>query len=125
MEGFLQYFNADFLIVSGLLILMGLYLEKWQPPLKKQYIALALFLAGGLMVYFMLNGQWAYGILIAGSVFQKRELVEEMREIKDSCKGIKQTREEDEDKTIQEQSRLGLLLLEKSSNELFFLFNFK
>ena len=51
MEGFLQYFNADFLLVSGLLILMGLYLEKWQPPLKKQYIALALFRAGGLMGY--------------------------------------------------------------------------
>ena len=101
MEGFLQYFNADFLIVSGLLILMGLYLEKWQPPLKKQYIALALFLAGGLMGHYMIHG-WAYGILIAGLVFYKRELVEEVREIKDSFKGIKQTIEEDEDKTPQE-----------------------
>ena len=102
MDEFLQYINADFFIVSGLLILMGLYLEKWQPPLKKQYIALALFLAGGLMGYFMLNGYWAYGILIAGLVFYKRELVEEIREIKDSFKGIKQTIEEDEDKTAQE-----------------------
>ena len=54
------------------------------------------------MGYFMLNGYWAYGILIAGLVFYKRELVEEVREIKDSFKGIKQTIEEDEDKTIQE-----------------------
>ena len=102
MEGFLQHFNTDFLLVSGLLILMGLYLEKWHPPITKQYIALALFLAGGLMGYFMLNGSWAYGILIAGLVFYKRELVEEVREIKDSFKGIKQTIEEDEDKTSQE-----------------------
>lgn len=101
MEGFLQYINADFLIVSGLLILMGLYLEKWQPPLKKQYIALALFLAGGLMGYYMIHG-WAYGILIAGLVFYKRELVEEVKEIKDSFKSIKQTVQEDEDKTIEE-----------------------
>ena len=101
MEGFLQHFNADFLLVSGLLILMGLYLEKWQPPIQKQYIALALFLAGGLMGHYMING-WAYGILIAGLVFYKRELVEEIREIKDSFKGIKQTIEEDEDKTAQE-----------------------
>ena len=101
MEGFLQYINADFLIVSGLLILMGLYLEKWQPPLKKQYIALALFLAGGLMGYYMIHG-WAYGILIAGLVFYKRELVEEVKEIKDSFKSIKQTVQEDKDKTSQE-----------------------
>ena len=101
MNEFLQRFNTDFLIVSGLLILMGLYLEKWQPPIKKQYIALALFLAGGLMGHFMING-WAYGILIAGLVFYKREIVEEIREIKDSFKGIKQTIEEDEDKTAQE-----------------------
>ena len=102
MDEFLQYINADFFIVSGLLILMGLYLEKWHPPIEQQYIALALFLAGGLMGYFMLNGYWAYGILIAGLVFYKRELVEEIREIKDSFKGIKQTIEEDEDKTAQE-----------------------
>ena len=68
MNEFLQYINADFFIVSGLLILMGLYLEKWHPPIKKQYIALALFLAGGLMGYYMIHG-WAYGILIAGLVF--------------------------------------------------------
>lgn len=101
MDEFLQHIKADFFIVSGLLILMGLYLEKWQPPLKKQFIALALFLAGGLMGHFMING-WAYGILIAGLVFYKRELVEEVKEIKDSFKGIKQTIQEDEDKTAQE-----------------------
>ena len=101
MDEFLQHIKADFFIVSGLLILMGLYLEKWQPPLKKQFIALALFLAGGLMGHFMING-WAYGILIAGLVFYKRELVEEVKEIKDSFKGIKQTVQEDEDKTAQE-----------------------
>ena len=101
MDEFLQHIKADFFIVSGLLILMGLYLEKWQPPLKKQFIALALFLAGGLMGHFMING-WAYGILTAGLVFYKRELVEEVKEIKDSFKGIKQTVQEDEDKTAQE-----------------------
>lgn len=101
MDEFLQHIKADFFIVSGLLILMGLYLEKWQPPLKKQFIALALLLAGGLMGHFMING-WAYGILIAGLVFYKRELVEEVKEIKDSFKGIKQTIQEDEDKTAQE-----------------------
>ena len=101
MDELLQHIKADFFIVSRLLILMELYLEKWQPPLKKQYIALALFLAGGLMGHFMISG-WAYGILIAGLVFYKRELVEEVKEIKDSFKGIKQTVQEYEDKTAQE-----------------------
>ena len=81
--------NINFLIVTGLLILLGLFLEKWEPPIKKQYIAIAVFVAGGLLGWFMI-GNWAYGLLIAGLVYYKKELVVEVKEIKDSFVGIKE-----------------------------------
>ena len=94
MENLLQIINFEFFVLTGLLILLGLYLEKWQPPIKKQYVALVIFIAGGLMGHFMIK-HWAYGILIAGLVYYKNELVEEVKEIKNSFVGIKNTIEED------------------------------
>ena len=84
----LNELNINFFIVTGLLILFGLFLEKWEPPIKKQYIAIAVFIAGGLLGWFMIN-HWTYGVLIAGLVYYKRELTLEIKEIKDSFVGIK------------------------------------
>lgn len=86
----IQNINFNYLIVTGLLIILGLYLEKWQPPIKKQYVALALFAVGSLLGWCMIQS-WAYGVLIAGVVYYKRELVEEIKEIKDCFIDIKET----------------------------------
>lgn len=80
--------TAHYMVITGLLIIAGLYLEKWQPPMKKQYMALILFLLGGSLAWIYLQNP-AYGILIAGLVFYKRELVEEVKEITESFKDIK------------------------------------
>lgn len=79
--------SLDYLIITGLLIILSVYLTRWEPPIKKQYIALVLFIAGALLSYFMVNN-WAYGILIAGLVYYKQELVEEVKSIKNSFKDI-------------------------------------
>lgn len=83
---FIQY--LDYLIITGLLIVLSVYLTRWEPPIKKQYIALVLFITGSILSYFMVNN-WAYGVLIAGLVYYKEELVEEVRKIKGSFKGVK------------------------------------
>lgn len=83
---FIQYF--DYLIITGLLIVLSIYLTRWEPLIKKQYIALVLFVAGALLSYFMVVN-WAYGILIAGLVYYKEELVNEIKIIKNSFKGVK------------------------------------
>lgn len=82
----LQYF--DYLVMTGLLIVLSIYLTRWEPPIKKQFIALILFVVGSVLSYFMVDN-FAYGILIAGLVYYKEELVEEVRTIKDSFKEVK------------------------------------
>ena len=82
----IQY--LDYLIITGLLIVLSVYLSRWEPPIKKQYIALVLFISGALLSFFMVSN-WAYGVLIAGLVYYKEELVNEVRIIRNSFKGIK------------------------------------
>lgn len=86
MEQFIGY--LDFIILAGILIVGGLYLKNWQPPIKKQYIALAL-LIGGAVLGHLLVSSWAYGFLIAGLVYYKDELVEEVRDVRESFTEIK------------------------------------
>lgn len=83
---FIQY--LDYLIITGLLIVLSVYLTRWEPPIKKQYIALVLFISGALLSFFMVNN-WAYGVLIAGLVYYKEELVNEVKVIKNSFNGVK------------------------------------
>lgn len=78
---FIQNFNYNYLILTGLLVIAGLFLEHWQPPIKKQYMALILFALGGTLGWYMDGAIWEYGLLISGLVYYKRELVEEIREI--------------------------------------------
>lgn len=82
----IQY--LDYLIITGLLIVLSVYLSRWEPPIKKQYIALVLFISGALLSFFMVSN-WAYGVLIAGLVYYKEELVNEVRIIRNSFNGIK------------------------------------
>lgn len=83
---FIQY--LDYLIITGLLIVLSVYLTRWEPPIKKQYIALVLFISGALLSFFMVSN-WAYGVLIAGLVYYKEELVNEVKVIKNSFNGVK------------------------------------
>lgn len=81
-----QYF--DYFVITGLLIVLSVYLTRWEPPIKKQYIAMILFIVGAVLSYFMVSN-WAYGVLIAGLVYYKEELVEEVKMIKNSFNGIR------------------------------------
>lgn len=83
---FIKY--LDYIIITGLLIVLGLFLSRWEPPIKKQYIALILFIVGGALGWFMVN-HIAYGVLIAGLVYYKQELVAEVKAVKDSFSGVK------------------------------------
>lgn len=78
----------NYLIITGLLIVGCVFLERWYPPIKKQYIALMLFALGGCLSSFVV-GNVFYGILIAGLVYYKQELVEEVRKVKESFTSIK------------------------------------
>lgn len=82
--------EINYLVITGVLIVLGLFLNKWEPPIKKQYIALILFASGMGLGHFMINNL-AYGFLISGLVFYKDELVKEAKTVKESFDDIKNT----------------------------------
>lgn len=74
---------SNYVVLTGILIVEGLFLKKWDPPIKKQYVALILLLSGLALGHFMVTNA-AYGFLIAGLVFYKDELVEEIKLVRES-----------------------------------------
>ena len=70
-----------------------MYLEVWEPPIKKQYVALMLLATGLALGYFMVENA-AYGFLIAGLVFYKDELVSEIKLVKESVLEVKKEKSE-------------------------------
>ena len=86
---------SNFIIVTLLLIILGLFLKSWEPPIKLQYIALALGIVGAGLGAAMLDS-WAYGIVVAGAVFFKDALVEEIKLVRDSASNKKKEKEKGE-----------------------------
>ena len=80
---------SNYVVLTGILIVEGLFLKKWDPPIKKQYVALILLLSGLGLGHFMVTNA-AYGFLIAGLVFYKDELVDEIKLVKDSVLDVKE-----------------------------------
>lgn len=79
---------SNYVVLTGILIVIGLFLNKWEPPIKKQYVALML-LATGLALGCLMVANAAYGFLIAGLVFYKDELVSEIKLVKESVLEVK------------------------------------
>ncbi|WP_195932316.1 hypothetical protein [Turicibacter sanguinis] len=79
---------SNYVVLTGILIVTGLFLNKWEPPIKKQYVALMLLVTGVALGHFMVDNK-AYGFLIAGLVFYKDELVAEIRLVKESVLEVK------------------------------------
>ena len=79
---------SNYVVLTGILIVEGLFLKKWDPPIKKQYVALMLLVTGVALGHFMVDNP-AYGFLIAGLVFYKDELVAEIRLVKESVLEVK------------------------------------
>lgn len=79
---------SNYVVLTGILIVVGLFLKKWEPPIKKQYVALSLLAIGLILGHLMVNYA-AYGFLMAGLVFYKDELVEEVKLVKESVIAVK------------------------------------
>lgn len=86
---------SNFVVLTGVLIVIGLFLKNWEPPIKKQYIALALMILGIALGEIMLES-WAYGLLLAGLVFFKDKMVEEIKLVRNSASNIKIEKEKGE-----------------------------
>lgn len=86
------------LIQLGLiLIILGLLLTNWEPPIKDQYTFIILALAGMGLGY-VLNCGVHWGFIGAGLVFYKGKLVEEFKLVKESLIDLK-----NEEKKVKEE----------------------
>ena len=83
---------SNYVVLTGILIVVGLFLKKWEPPIRKQYVALSLLALGLILGHFMVN-YTAYGFLMAGLVFYKDELVEEVKLVKESVIAVKKEKD--------------------------------
>ena len=83
---------SNYVVLTGILIVAGLFLKKWEPPIKKQYVALSLLAIGLILGHLMINYA-AYGFLMAGLVFYKDELVEEVKLVKESVIAVKKEKD--------------------------------
>lgn len=90
-------FNFEFtvsIIQLGLiLIIMGLLLKNWHPPIKEQYVFIILGIVGMGLGY-ILNCGIHWGFIGAGLVFYKDKLVEEFRLVKESLGNLKDIKED-------------------------------
>lgn len=78
--------------LGAILIILGLLLNNWKPPIKEQYVFIMLGISGMILGHILKCGI-AWGFIWAGLVFYKSKLVEEFRLIKESLSNIKKLRE--------------------------------
>lgn len=71
-----------------ILIIIGLLLSNWEPPIKDQYtfIILSIF---GMFLGYILNCGIYWGFVVAGLVFYKNKLIEEFKLVKESLTELK------------------------------------
>lgn len=75
-----------------ILIILGLLLNSWKPPIKEQYVFIILGISGMILGYLLKCGI-AWGFIWAGLVFYKSKIVEEFKLIKESLTNLKELRE--------------------------------
>lgn len=88
--------TIDVLLLGLVLVVIGLFLKKWEPPIKDQYVFLVLSMIGCTLGYFMLKGWYGilWGLVYTGLVFYKDELVKEAQDVKDSFDSLKESTDE-------------------------------
>lgn len=85
--------NMEYLSFTMMMIIIYLVLSNWEPPLKKQYIIIILLITSSFIAYFIgLNVSYAFAI--AGTIYYKRDIVNEVIAIKNNLFDMKTSKGE-------------------------------
>lgn len=84
--------TINILQLGLILIILGLLLSNWKPPIKEQYVFIMLGISGMILGHLLSCGI-AWGFIWAGVVFYKAKLVEEFRLVKESLTNLRELRE--------------------------------
>ena len=88
---------SNYLELTGVLIVISLFLNSYEPPIKRQNIAL-IVMAFALTLGWLMVENLGYGFLIAGLVFFKDELINEASLISQCITKFKLKKEKNSDK---------------------------
>lgn len=90
-----EFFSIEMTVgifqLGAILIILGLLLNNWKPPIKEQYVFIILGIIGMFLGHLLKCGI-AWGFIWAGIVFYKAKLVEEFKLIKESLNNLKKLR---------------------------------
>ena len=75
--------SLELLQLGLVLMICGLLLTNWEPPIKAQYRFMILAIVGVILGIWLGCGS-VYGFIGAGLIFYKDKLVEEVRLVKES-----------------------------------------
>lgn len=75
--------TLELIQLGFVLMICGLLLSSWEPPIKAQYRFMILAVIG-VILGFCLGCGGIYGFIGAGLIFYKDKLVEEMRLVRES-----------------------------------------
>lgn len=84
-------FTINHLLLIGILLIVGIYLKRFLPPIKEQFQALIVVILGCLLGHYMIDSI-AFGFVIAGLVFYKDILVEEGKLFLECIKELKESK---------------------------------
>lgn len=84
--------TINILQLGIILIILGLLLNNWKPPIKDQYVFIILGIAGIFLGHVLGCGIY-WGFIGAGLVFYKGKLVEEFKLVKESLGNLKELNE--------------------------------
>lgn len=108
MDDIIKFITEDItgyhILLTILLVILGIWLREYNPPIKKQWQALSLFIVGAVLGYFLIQ-QPLIGVAISGLVYYKNVLIDELILIRKSLAKIddKTTTAEDEAKNDNKQ----------------------
>ena len=83
----MQQLTIELIQLGLVLMICGLLLSSWEPPIKPQYKFLILAVIG-VALGILLGCGFVYGFIGAGLIFFKDKLVEEVRLVRESFTNI-------------------------------------
>lgn len=83
MEKIFEMITLNHFLITIVLVILGLWLKRFNPPVKEQYQLVIIVLVGGILSHYMINSI-IFGICISGLVFYKEILIEELKMIRES-----------------------------------------
>jgi amino acid transporter len=92
LNALIQNIPYNHILLAIVLVVIGLWLKSYDPPIKKQYQFLLLAIIGVILGLLMISNCYI-GFAISGLVYYKEELVDELKTIRKAAIDIEKLKD--------------------------------